>query len=62
MSVSDDGAAAAARLGSMPELLILIVVLAVAVVAVRWALRSFRPEIDRARRIRRANRGGELER
>ncbi|MBU8793379.1 MULTISPECIES: hypothetical protein [Micrococcus] len=49
----------------MPELLILIVVLAVAVVAVvavRWALRTFRPEIDRARRIRRANRGGELER
>lgn len=60
--MSDDGAAAAARLGSMPKLLILIVVLAVAVVAVRWALRSFRPEIDRARRIRRANRGGELER
>lgn len=62
--MSDDGAAAA-RLGSMPELLILIVVLAVAVVAVvavRWALRTFRPEIDRARRIRRANRGGELER
>ncbi|MCT1761784.1 hypothetical protein M3A95_09495 [Micrococcus luteus] len=46
----------------MPELLILIVVLAVAVVAVSWALRTFRPEIDRARRIRRANRGGELER
>ncbi len=60
--MSDDGAAAAARLGSMPELLILIVVLAVAVVAVRWALRTFRPEIDRARRIQRANRGGELER
>lgn len=60
--MSDDGAAAAARLGSMPELLILIVVLAVAVVAVRWALWTFRPEIDRARRIRRANRGGELER
>ena len=60
--MSDDGAAAAARLGSMPELLILIVVLAVAVVAVSWALRTFRPEIDRARRIRRANRGGELER
>mgnify|MGYP006900561166 FL=1 len=60
--MSDDGAAAAARLGSMPELLILIVGLAVAVVAVRWALRTFRPEIDRARRIRRANRGGELER
>lgn len=60
--MSDDGAAAAARLGSMPELLILIVVLAVAVVAVRWALRTFRSEIDRARRIRRANRGGELER
>ena len=59
--MSDDGAAAA-RLGSMPELLILIVVLAVAVVAVRWALRTFHPEIDRARRIRRANRGGELER
>ncbi|RBO89900.1 hypothetical protein DE149_101208 [Micrococcus sp. KT16] len=59
--MSDDGAAAA-RLGSMPELLILIVVLAVAVVAARWALRTFRPEIDRARRIRRANRGGELER
>ncbi|MCV7510173.1 hypothetical protein [Micrococcus luteus] len=46
----------------MPELLILIVVLAVAAVAVRCALRTFRPEIDRARRIRRANRGGELER
>lgn len=60
--MSDDGAAAAARLGSMPELLILIVVLAVAAVAVRWTLRTFRPEIDRARRIRRANRGGELER
>ena len=46
----------------MPGLLILLVVLVVAAVATRWALRTFRPEIDRARRIRRAQRGGELDR
>lgn len=46
----------------MPELLILFLVLAAAAVATAWALRTFRPEIERARRIRRANRGGELRR
>ena len=46
----------------MPELLITLLVLAAAVVAVVWAVRTFRPEIDRARRIRRANRNGELHR
>ncbi|SJN20542.1 hypothetical protein FM125_03170 [Micrococcus lylae] len=44
------------------ELLITLLVLA-AVVAVGVGLyRHFKPEIERARRIRRANRGGEIER
>ncbi len=44
------------------ELLITLLVLA-AVVAVGLGLyRHFKPEIERARRIRRANRGGEIER
>lgn len=44
------------------ELLITLLVLA-AVVAVGLGLyRHFTPEIERARRIRRANRGGEIER
>ena len=44
------------------ELLITLLVL-VAVVAVGVGLyRHFKPEIDRVRRIRRANRGGEIER
>ncbi|MDY6055942.1 hypothetical protein [Micrococcus sp.] len=46
----------------MPELLLTLIILAVASVAVGWGLRTFRPEIDRARRIRRAHRGGELDR
>lgn len=46
----------------MPELLIVLLVVVAVVVAVVWALRTFRPEIERARRIRRANRGGELRR
>lgn len=41
----------------MEWLIVLLVVVAVAVVG-GWAYRTFRPEIDRARRIRRANRGG----
>ena len=52
----------ASEQGWYPKLAGPLAVLAVAAVAVRWALRTFRPEIDRARRIRRANRGGELER
>lgn len=44
------------------ELLITLLVLA-AVVAVGVGLyRHFKPEIERVRRIRRANRGGEIER
>lgn len=44
------------------EFLITLLVLA-AVVAVGVGLyRHFKPEIERARRIRRANRGGEIER
>lgn len=41
----------------MEWLIVLLVVVAVAVVG-GWGYRAFRPEIDRARRIRRANRGG----
>lgn len=45
----------------MDLLITLLVVLAV-VAAVVWGLRTFRPEIERTRRIRRAERGGELRR
>lgn len=41
----------------MEWLIVLLVVVAVAVVG-GWAFRTFRPEIDRARRIRRAHRDG----
>ena len=42
----------------MPELLITLLVLAAAVVAVGWALRTFRPEIDRARQHEGTDRTG----
>ena len=38
------------------EFLILLVVAAAAVAGVGWVRRRFRPEIERAKRIRRANR------
>lgn len=40
------------------DFLIPLLVIALVAVAVVWALRTFRPEIERARRIRKANRDG----
>lgn len=42
--------------------LIVLIVLVAVVGLVAWGARTFRPEIDRARRIRRAQRNGELDR
>ncbi|MCG7421475.1 hypothetical protein KW076_05450 [Micrococcus porci] len=44
------------------EWLIALVVIAAVVAGGLWARRAFAPEIERARRIRRAERGGRLER
>ncbi|WP_282447840.1 hypothetical protein [Micrococcus lacusdianchii] len=40
------------------DFLIVLVVLGALVAVGLWAFRTFRPEIDRARRIRRAHRNG----
>ena len=44
------------------DLLITLIVVAALAGAVLWGMRTFRPELDRARRIRRAERGGRIER
>ncbi|MDO5635518.1 MAG: hypothetical protein Q4G34_11715 [Micrococcus sp.] len=46
----------------MPEFLIIIAVLVGVAVLAGWALRTFKPEIERAKRIRRSRRGGGIER
>ncbi|MDN3903770.1 hypothetical protein [Arthrobacter sp. YD2] len=40
------------------EFLIFLAIAAAAAAGIGWARRRFRPELDRARRIRRANREG----
>ena len=44
------------------DLLITLIVVAALAGAVLWGMRTFLPELDRARRIRRAERNSELKR